>query len=198
MTQYTASQKREAQKLARKVEVCRRTLEALEYPVLLELCRRADAEIGIDVYHSRMAVGNRSNFADSVVEQAIERTTPPDPVGNYIDEIRKRVNEVTVITRRLDFLMYVLTHGASGYRGLERESSLQGVCSIASCGEAPSGLGNDRLKAGFCPTHYPRWRSWRAQHPGSDPGAARRSFILWTEQDAIERNADSVPRDSQS
>ena len=180
MTTYTAKQKREAQKLARKVEACRKTLENLEYPVLIELARRADAEIGIDVYHSRLAVGGRSNFADSVVEQAITRSTPPDPVGDYIDEIHRRINEMVVITRRLDFLLYVLTHGASGHQGAQRETHLQGVCTVASCQEAPSGVGEDRLRSGFCPTHYRAWRAWRAQNPSPDPGSARRSFIMQT------------------
>lgn len=183
MIHYSNQQKRQALKLSRKVEAMRTVLDRLDYPTILELCRRADAEVGQDVYHSRLSVGSRGQHGASVVEEAVFdahglRRPLADPVGDHVQEIVQRINEGVVITKRIQFLVYTLTRGISAPKGGGREDHLQGVCTIECCQEAPSGIGNDRLRAGYCPVHYSRWRTFRRAHSFSDPGSARLAFAL--------------------
>ena len=60
-----------------------------------------------------------------------------------------------------------------------RQSSLQGECS--ACGDATTGLGEDRLRAGLDNKCYLSMTSWKLRNPDtqSDPGAHYRKLIAW-------------------
>ena len=99
-----------------------------------------------------------------------------DPVPGKVADLLHVLAEVRRLTAQVDHKRKELNRPVDMKQG--RESSLQGHC--LACGEAVSGVGEDRLKRGCCPRHYPKWLEWRKAHEGTDPITEFQMFVAST------------------
>jgi hypothetical protein len=78
-----------------------------------------------------------------------------DPIGAGVEEVFELLDRATQALRTLHRRAEVILLAADGHRG--RMSSL-GDC--LACGNTVTGMGEDRLKAGYGPCCYQAWRRW--------------------------------------
>ena len=107
-----------------------------------------------------------------------------DPVADAVTEIEARLLSITHDTRAIDRHRRLIAASAQ-VKG--RQSSLQGEC--AACGDATTGLGEDRLRAGLDNKCYLSMTSWKLRNPDtqSDPGAHYRKFVAWRRESLAEK-----------
>lgn len=84
--------------------------------------------------------------------------TPPDPVGDAIVDILDNLRQLDRLAASTDRLIDYVLNTEKANRG--RQSSIDGVCLV--CDASVTGIGNDRLKCGYCPTDYKAWQ--RSEH----------------------------------
>ena len=107
-----------------------------------------------------------------------------DPVGDAVMEIEARILHVYTSTRSIDRHRQLI-NSSGVLRG--RASSLQGEC--AACHDMVTGIGEDRLRAGFDNKCYLSFTAWKVRNPDTDgdPGGQYRKFITWRQQSLAER-----------
>ena len=122
-----------------------------------------------------------------------------DSVTIFLKELGVALRALAVVDAQVDSVM------GSAAKLAGRQSSLQGTCQVAACGATVSGVGNDRLRGGFCHRCYLKLTTWRLLHPtSSDPGADRQGFIIYMgewlaeraqkEREKAEREAKEIER----
>ena len=112
-----------------------------------------------------------------------------DPVGDAVLEIEARLLSISHDARLIERHRKLIAASAQ-VKG--RQSSLQGECS--ACGDATTGLGEDRLRAGLDNKCYLSMTSWKLRNPDtqSDPGAHYRKFIAWRRDSLAEKAQRAV------
>lgn len=106
-----------------------------------------------------------------------------DPIGEAAGRMLAAIVEALAQLRRATKGADVVIHAADGLRG--RQSSLGGDCAI--CERFVVGIGDDRLRYGYCPACTLAFDSWRlANGTGSDPGETRVRFVAWRKQQLSE------------
>lgn len=189
-----------AERINRDVEFALDRLKEFDPRTVEDLLRRNQETNEVDGYATNTAPGSGSRGSrmiivknelgddesvsiDSSTEAAafrrVEGVHQTDPLGEAIDRVFAILENVAKDLREADRKRQVVLLAADGRRG--RESSLQGNCTISACGRSVSGIGQDRLKRGYCPRCYFHWTKWKEldSQASDDPGADRRRFEVW-------------------
>lgn len=80
-------------------------------------------------------------------------------VGELLGHLLVQSGEMGDRARRVASLKRLIENRGDGRYG--RQSSLQGDC--LACAKPVSGVGEDRIKAGYCPTDYRAWLRFRLE-----------------------------------
>ncbi len=114
-----------------------------------------------------------------------------DPIADAVEDLLTRLVELSghaaVIDRRRAVVM------SAGERRRGRESALQGTCDC--CTASVSGVGEDRLRRGYCTRCYKAWLTWRAANESKgDPGEDRLHFVT-ARREQIRAQAETAELD---
>ncbi len=180
--------------------------------ILAEMLRRAEQPFGVDGYKTRVGVdpsgvGGGSGDLTSVegaanfrMEDVCQRCVNgvfngrtckicggsgkrwADPIGDAVHELVTQLGVIfrasVAVSSKTEAVM------GSAARVAGRQNTLS-FCGVPSCERSRiglSGVGNDRLRNGWCPRCSLHFNSWRLLHRTSDPGADRVAFIAYMER----------------
>lgn len=178
----TPKSQRRAERLSRRVTAVGSVLHGLTPQRCQEIVRRDAESAEIDGYGSgrRDGPGSRGAHSDPTLSAVGARADShvTDPVHTTVTRIEMAVKDMVKLAREIRRLGQVLDHSADSLRG--RVSSLQGTCTIEACAADVIGIGDDRLRRGWCPACYKAWLRWKiTRDPPSDPGAERLAFVRY-------------------
>ena len=166
------TRRRKAERIATKLEQVRSDLRKFDVDTLVEIMRRGERAAIPDGHKARGGDGGRVGSSDTTsVESAAlrglsqddqaqwvendagqlvraenwTRHIQADPIGDAIEDIFQRLDEVIDIAKILDKKRQVVIHSADGRRG--RESTLT---QCQACGRDVPGTEVDRLRSGYC------------------------------------------------
>ena len=197
--------RRRAERLLAQIEEARDALSHYDMSTLLDLLRRGEQSAEPDGYaaqtgYDRGPGGVRALVVDdgdgpdavpldSSTEAAAFRRLgrqEHDMVGEALAEIFGTLATSCRGLRRVERLRQVVSHTEERVRG--RQSTI-GEC--LACAADVAGVGEDRLKAGYCPACYRAWRRWATEQAaaGRDP-----SHVMFRAQ----RRAAEPPTDQRS
>lgn len=176
----THKTRRRAERLSKRVTIAGSVLHGLTPERCQEIVRRDAETAEIDGYGrgQRDGPGARGSHSDPTLSavSARESSHATDPVHLTVSRIEQALKEMVKLAQEIRRLGQVLDHSVESLRG--RVSSLQGTCTIEACAADVTGIGNDRLRRGWCMACYSAWMRWKiGRDPSSDPGADRLAFV---------------------
>ena len=138
------------------LEQAQRLLAKIDEPMLAELFRRAKGRTEPDGFPTGgSGGGSSSGITDSTASAALRRimgNPSPDPVRKSVEEAFAIIAMITKYSIKLDHKIQVVLNTAASKRG--REITID-LCLACQCDV--TGVGEDRIKSGYCPACYRKW-----------------------------------------
>lgn len=101
-----------------------------------------------------------------------------DPIGEAVADLARELEALARCANLIAGKTTLVMGAADRWRG--RQSALQGTCGVTACGRVVTGVGEDRIKGGYCPRCYLHFCSWKLiNRPSGDPAADRAAFVVY-------------------
>jgi hypothetical protein len=134
-------------------------LDGFTPEVLADLFARGEHSPRPDGFPTSSRSSGRSSEPSSPVENAvvtlIEGRIPSDPLGDAVREFKTNQDEILRLAKRQSKLHEIVVH-ADDVVDYQLRAKLQSTCQ--ACGREVSGNRDDRLRSGYCPAHYMRFK----------------------------------------
>lgn len=147
------------------VERAKKVLDAFDVANVADLIRRSECAPGVGGDGGGLGDGAGGGGRGAVsrpVEGAVLamftedgelRSLEPDPIGQALSELFASLTEACKHLQRVDHLRQVVIHAGDKLKG---RPSAVGIC--GACERTVTGVGDDRIRAGYCLACYRAWQ----------------------------------------